>query len=118
MAPACPRRPGPRSISIAAVTIFIVDPGARLPRIAALKPSLRLFATARMCPLLGWTAITEASGNFVTACSAAACTFASRYVLRVLGSPSTRVSRVRLGASLATGSIHTSAPGLPPALLP
>ncbi len=52
----------PRSISIAAVTIFIVEPGARAPSIAALKPSLRWLATARMCPLLGLTATTEASG--------------------------------------------------------
>ncbi len=68
----------PRSSSIAPVTIFIVEPGARLPCMAALKPSLRWFATARMCPLLGLTATTEASGNLTTACSAAACTFASR----------------------------------------
>src|SRR5690606_1463536 len=64
----------PLSMSMAAVTIFMVEPGATWPWKAALNPSARWLATASTSPVLGFTATTDDSANFFTACSAAACT--------------------------------------------
>ena len=50
----------PLSISIAAVTTFIVEPGASEPWVARLKPFSGELASARISPVLGLTAATEA----------------------------------------------------------
>ncbi len=88
----------PLSMRVAALMIFMVEPGARVPRRAASKPSLRLLATARISPVLGLRATTEDSGYAATAASAAACALA----LSVVGSlPGLPLARVSSGVSAA-----------------
>ncbi len=112
----------PLSMSIAAVTIFIVEPGATLPWKAALKPSARWLATASTSPVLGFTATTDDSANPFTAFSAAACTPALSVVRSRPGSPSARVSSgVSAAASPEAPSgwrTTSSTPGVPPASAP
>ena len=75
----------PLSISVAAEMIFIVEPGASLPRNAALNSSARLLATASTSPVLGFTATTDDSEYSLTAFSAAACAPALSVVVSLPG---------------------------------
>ncbi|MGC0426684.1 hypothetical protein RKD32_003039 [Streptomyces sp. SAI-195] len=108
----------PLSMSMAAVMIFMVEPGATVPWKAALNPSVRLFATASTSPELGFTATTEDSPYRFTAFSAAACTLALRVVSSFPGLPSVSVSSGVSGASAAACRTASSTPGVPPALSP
>ncbi len=108
----------PCCIIIAAVTIFIVEPGACAPSRAALKPSAGLFATARIAPVDGSTAVTEARPYALTAFSAAAWTFASMVVLIVPGFPCRSTRRGVSATASLPESIQVSTPVVPPACAP
>lgn len=108
----------PLSIIIAAVTIFIVEPGACAPCTAVLKPPAGLLAMARIAPVLGVTATTDAWPYFFTATSAAACTPASRVVCSRPSLPLVSVSSVWSGTFWSADLMASSIPGVPPASSP
>ncbi len=112
----------PLSMRVAALMIFMVEPGARSPRRAASKPSSRLLATASISPVLGLTATTEESGYFSTAFSAAAWALALSVVGSLPGLPLARVSSgvsaAWLPSAAAWWRITSSTPGRPPVLSP
>ncbi len=109
------------SNSIVDVTIFIVEPGAREPWKAVLKPC-PVLATARISPVEGRRTTTEARSCLPTCCSAAAWSDGLSVVLTVPGVPwlsSTRVLSDSLAASDALPrTTRSSTPALPPAFLP
>ncbi len=108
----------PLSMSIAAVTIFMVEPGAACASKAALKPSVRLLATARTSPVLGLTATTDDCANRLTAFSAAACAPGLIVVVSLPGLPLARVSSGVSATPSPACRITSSMPGVPPASLP
>ncbi len=108
----------PWSMSVAAETIFMVEPGATLPRKAALNPSSRWLATASTSPVLGFTATTDDSAYCRTACSAAACTPALSVVRTLPALPFRSVSSVRSAVFSSADRTASSMPGVPPALSP
>ncbi len=111
----------PLSSSSDEVMTFIVEPGAREPWKAVLKP-WPLLATARISPVEGRSATTEARSRPSTCCSAAAWRVGLSVVLTVPGVPllsSTSVLSESL-ASLAAlpRTTRSSTPAVPPAFLP
>ncbi len=112
----------PLSMSIEAVTIFIVEPGASEPWVAVLKPFSGELAMARISPVLGLRATADAFGLPLTAFSAAACTLASRVVFKVPGVPLESTFSVSSGCCVALSPrarwTDSSTPGLPSVFLP
>src|SRR4051794_1561363 len=109
-----------RSLSISSeeVMTFIVEPGAREPWKAVLKPWLA-FATARISPVDGRSTTTEDRACLATCASAAAWSVGFRVVFTVPGVPllsSTSVLSEDLEPFPRT--TRSSMPALPPAFFP
>ncbi len=108
----------PCSSRVAAVMTFIVEPGAVCPISAGLNAVFLELAIARISPVLGCTATTEASFCPFTAFSAAPWAAASRVVWSLPGFPLETVKRTGPGVCWPSGSIDTSTPASPPVLSP
>ncbi len=106
------------SMSSEEVMTFMVEPGAREPWKAVLKP-LEAFAAARISPVEGRTTTTEDRAFLATCASAAAWRRGSRVVSTVPGVPLLSSSTV-LSADLdpLPRTTRSSMPALPPAVLP
>src|SRR5690349_13384972 len=106
------------SISSEEVMTFIVEPGAREPWKAVLKPWPAL-ATARISPVEGRSTTTEDRACVVTCRSAAAWSVGLRVVFTVPGVPLLSSASVLSDDLLSFARItRSSMPALPPAVLP
>src|SRR4051812_20158358 len=109
------------SKSIVDVTIFIVEPGAREPWKATLKPWLWL-ASARISPVEGRSTTTEERSLAATCSSAAACRVWFRVVSTLPGVPLLSSSSVLSDSFAFSESLprttRSSTPAVPPAVLP
>lgn len=111
----------PFSISSDEVMTFIVEPGAREPWKAMLKPCEE-FATAMISPVEGRSTTTDAFGLVATCFSAAACSVGLSVVSTVPGVPLLSSTRVLSDSSAFLDSLPritwSSMPALPPAFSP